>query len=409
VINAAARLDRNGPNEARHTNSQLGFWLLALRSFFNAANHPLADAERAGLLERDFNREGRIARLCLLNALQMSLQMSPAGKDYLQLAQALQAAWQTGDELLAQTPLNFTAWNGFGQLLRQTWQNEAAVQLMRQAESYSLADLPLPLQPLLQRPLVSAIFDEDLRQVFLWLGRLRSRLAVVDDLLKRDQPLKQTLPVFTLAHEELRALSDFLQQRVLAYEGVNPDVYDTLDGTAYALQMETRKVFSHELVGFSALRPAPASFAKIETAHGLLANSLQESIVILARLYEPELEANALFSEFQTRLQQSLTLRSDLWRLLQLVQRAERERDRFPTARLLGQLDYFRANSLRFLMYKDLEACERFMEEVAMAHGAVELAPVLHRFAAYLETLHGQVNMRAVLAPYPFDFPEIED
>jgi hypothetical protein len=173
--------------------------------------------------------------------------------------------------------------------------------------------------------------------------------------------------------------------------------------------METRQVFSHELVGFSALRPAPASFAKIETAHGLLANSLQESIVILARLYEPELEANALFSEFQTRLQQSLTLRSDLWRLLQLVQRAERERDRFPTARLLGQLDYFRANSLRFLMYKDLEACERFMEEVAMAHGAVELAPVLHRFAAYLETLHGQVNMRAVLAPYPFDFPEIED
>lgn len=56
-------------------------------------------------------------------------------------------------------------------------------------------------------------------------------------------------------------------------------------------------------------------------------------------------------------------------------------------------------------MYKDWEACERFVEEVGAARGAVERAPVLHRFGAYLETLYGQVNMRAVLVGQPFEPP----
>jgi hypothetical protein len=39
----------------------------------------------------------------------------------------------------------------------------------------------------------------------------------------------------------------------------------------------------------------------------------------------------------------------------------------------------------------------------------VELTPVLHRFAAYFETLHGQINMRAVLADHPFDYSTPEN
>jgi hypothetical protein len=60
-------------------------------------------------------------------------------------------------------------------------------------------------------------------------------------------------------------------------------------------------------------------------------------------------------------------------------------------------------------MFKDWEACERFIEEVGAARGAIELAPVLNRFSAYLETLLGQVNMRVVLADNPFDYPVPED
>jgi hypothetical protein len=42
---------------------------------------------------------------------------------------------------------------------------------------------------------------------------------------------------------------------------------------------------------------------------------------------------------------------------------------------------------------------------VTATRGAAEQRAVLHRFSAYLETLFGQVNMRAVLAAHPFAPP----
>ena len=65
--------------------------------------------------------------------------------------------------------------------------------------------------------------------------------------------------------------------------------------------------------------------------------------------------------------------------------------------------------NMRFLMFKDWESFDRFVEEIVAARGAVELGPVLHRFSAYLETLFGQINMRAVLSAHAFDYPNIED
>jgi hypothetical protein len=60
---------------------------------------------------------------------------------------------------------------------------------------------------------------------------------------------------------------------------------------------------------------------------------------------------------------------------------------------------------MRFLMYKDWETFERFVEEVLKTQNKKDLTPILHRFGAYLETLFGQVNMRGVLASHPFQPP----
>jgi hypothetical protein len=174
------------------------------------------------------------------------------------------------------------------------------------------------------------------------------------------------------------------------------------------MMMELRRVYTQELVGLIALRQAPAIYARVETAHGLLANCFQQSTTGLAQLFDPQLDGARLFDTFQIKLEQSVALRRDLWLLLQLVKRAEKERDQHPVAQLVATLDAFRDGSMHYLMYKDWEACERFMEEVAAARGAIELSPVLHRFGAYLETLFNQVNMRSVLAEHAFDYPELE-
>jgi hypothetical protein len=244
--------------------------------------------------------------------------------------------------------------------------------------------------------------------IFSGLFRLLEYLRFVETLLRRDQPLKQTLPIFTLVHAEARALTEFIETRAMRTEGLEKNIFEALDSTNYAIEMELRKVFAHELVGVSSLKQASVIYIKVENAHGLLRDSFQQSVVGLAQAFDAALDGSRLFDAFQTKLDQSLALRRDLWVLLQLVRRSENEMEAATIERLLNNLAWFRERSLCYLMSKDWESCERFMEEIDGARGNAELATVLHRFAAYLEALSSQVNMRAVLVNHPFDYPPLD-
>lgn len=420
----------------------LGLWLRAAASFFKVRNHPFSETEQSEAATRDWSNELRIARRCLMQSAQLALSLSAprstiedsivlGGTGELSLPDSLapaeavpSSASNDSTALLAETLANlcamceammearavsFHAWSHLGKLVvRELERSAPAQRFMRASDYYSAASLQAQLLKIARDEGAPAAQGADLLVIFTSLARMLQRLRFIENVLRRDQPLKFLLPVFTLLHEEARTLLEFIETRAMRTDGMDEAVFDTLDGTNYAVSMELRKVFAHELVGLSDLRQPTIIYAKVENAYGLLRDCFQQSTVALAQLFDPQLEGAQLFDTFQTKLQQSLALRRDLWTLLLLVRRAERERDQRPIAPLLERLAGFREGSLRYLMYKDWEACERFMEEVGAARGAVELAPVLHRFGAYLETLHGQVNMRAVLANHPFEYPESE-
>lgn len=418
---------------------ELGMWLRALESFFETRNHPLPEAERAALRARDFRAETRVAQSVLLRCAQLahglvgsevreapavlneaarvSLDGERAGLraawdergSLAQLNARLCDAWASAQALHDKGAVGLVEWSAYGVALRRSMEcDDAAVRLMRYARSPAHVRLQPQLPALVERLTPDAL-AANVQTIFSHLGLLLERLRAVESFLRRDQPLKQTLPLFTLVHREARSLLELIETRALPAEGLDEAVFESLDGTAYAVRMELRKTFEHELVGLSTLRQAPALYAKVETAHGLLRDCFQQSVLALAQLFDPTLDGARLFNAFQTKLEQSLTLRRDLWTLLELVGRAERERERRPLAPLIERLNGFREGSMRFLMYKDWETFERFVEEVAAARGAVELGPVLHRLHAYLETLFGQVNIRAVLTNHEFDYPPVED
>jgi hypothetical protein len=325
------------------------------------------------------------------------------------LAEALGDASAVCEALLDARAVNFHTWASIGKLLaRDLDGSEAARSFTRFSRHQASANLQASLLALVQEAITPGTLGADMLVIFSDLARLLERLRFIEAALRKDSPLKSVLPLFTLVHEETRTLLKFIETRALRAEEIGEPVFDALDSSNYAISMELRKVFAHELVGLSALRQAPQIYARVENAHGLLRDCFQQSTVALAQLFDPALDGARLFNAFQTKLEQSLALRRDVWVLLQLVRRAEKERELYPIARLLERLASFREGSLRYLMYKDWEACERFIEEVEAARGAVELAPVLHRFGTYLETLHGQVNMRAVLVDHPFDYPPLE-
>lgn len=435
--------DAAGSFDASAHVSEISMWLRALRSFFNPYNHPFTEANQAGLLTHDWTNELRIVRGTLLRCSQLVFQsvhfeksdntifdetdaadaldsLSPAATavevktgvndtSLLALAAAAGDAYALCESLPGTRPVSLHAWVSLGESINRSLSRLEGAKALAQLQSRQEAlDLPAPLLDLTREIIQPAALGSDLLAVFTALFRLLGYLRFAESFLRRDQSLKQALPVFTLVHEETRALTAFIEARALRTEGLEKSVSEALDSMNYAVTMELRKVFAHELVGTSSLQQAPLIYVKVENAHGLLRDSFQQSAVGLAQLFNPALDGAYLFDAFRTKLEQSLALRRDLWTVLRQAKRCESEPEQDAIANLLKSLAWFREGSLRYLMFKDWETCERFMEEVDASRAGAEAAAVLHRFNAYLEALCSQVKMRAVLVNHPFDYAESE-
>ena len=395
---------------------ELSAWLAALEGFFDLSNHPLAESELAALGSRNFVSETAAVQQVLRRCLSLGLGAAPAddagqGAEFAnaELLRTLADLCAVCDSLVESRRVSLIAWESFGSVVSH--------ELSRPAVA-SLCAAPPPRQYLAARQpellglcdrIAPAALAPDVLAAFATLSLAVERLNLLEPLLRRDRPLKQSLPVFALVRRHARELSNLIEVRAArACEGRRA-TYEALDGAAYALGMELNKVYTRELVGLAASRHAPTIYAKVENAFGLLRDCFQQTVIGLARLFEPDFDAARLFPNVRGRLEQSLRLREELWALLELVRRSERERDRRPVAPLVARLREFEEGPMRFLMFKDWESFERFAAEVAAARGAAELGPVLHRFATYLEALFNQINMRAALADHPFDFPPVAD
>jgi hypothetical protein len=413
---------------------ELNIWQLAIRSFFNLRNHSLSDAEKAEIISRDFSPELRIVAQALKRGLLLSLNCTPekptasfeSGEANAFDAMSLNASDDSPTQAVASplAPLintlselcdtcdsalssrvDFQVWTCVERMVRgELAQSQFIKQLERRARNGTLERQHPELHELTAR-IAPDTLAADMAAIFSQLAQLLEQLRVVETLLRHDAPLKLALPIFTLVHEDARSLVEFIEKRAIRTEEIDGKVFDALDCTGYAVGVELSRVFGRELVGLVSLRQSPAIYTKVENAHGLLRDSFQQTLVALIQVFDPTLDASLFLKFFHARREQSLSLRRDLWALLQLVLQAEKDRDRRPLAPLLERLDAFREGSLRFLMYRDWEPFERFVAELIAARGAVELTPVLHRFGTYLEALFGQINMRTVLADHPFEYP----
>ena len=257
--------------------------------------------------------------------------------------------------------------------------------------------LPVPIRALTKH-LEPDTLGEVMRRIFDDLARFLDYLRLIETDVRQNCWLKQIPSIFMLVHKEALALLDFIENRALTMEGLSEAVRAALDSTSYAINHELRRVFGSNLPEQSALEQTLLSRGKIEDAYGLLHNCFQESMIVLAQVFEPALDGARLFNDTQTRLKESLVLCKDLSALIQLVKDAEKGHDQSAINVVIERLEEFRAGSLRYLMYKDWEPCERMIEEFKASRGTSEIGQVLHRTGCYFEMLLGHVRMRAVLA-----------
>jgi hypothetical protein len=410
---------------------ELNVWLSALPSFLILKNHPLSDAEKSCLAERNYIHETRILKQVLRRCLHLCLVLNSDPRDdqsatrdetlrassnfdvesasqpmisLVTIRESLAEIYGASCALAQAKRIDQGAWSGLcGLVSRALRSNESRIDSARIAPDEILRQR-LPDVHRLIESVAPTVQVKDLTVVLSLFERSLDHLGFVGAWLCDDRPLKTTLLLFARAHDSAREAIATLERMARCATEERSEWYELCDGAGYAVGMELNKVFRHELVGLAAARHPSTIFTKVENSHGLLRECFQQTILSLVRALDPAFVGEKLFDSMHAKLRQSLLLRQELWTLSESVRRAERDGDRKPLAPLVARLHAFQTGAMRHLMYKDWESFERFVAEVTAARGAVELVPVLHRFATYLDALFNQINMRAVLADHPFDF-----
>ena len=263
--------------------------------------------------------------------------------------------------------------------------------------------IPLPRQPTLESQIDLILGNTEYMPILKAVRRIFNDLVRLLDCLRLMEPnihhIGETLELLELVQSDTLSLLDFTENDALHTEAISERLYEVLDGMSFALRHEVRRVFEDNLRDFSAEESHEITQAKISDAHRIFTNCLQQSIITLAQVFDPRLDGRQLFDNSKARLKQSLLLCKDLWTMISVVRRAERKFDEDLIKQVMHRVKLFRNGSMHYLMYRDWGNFERIVEDLERSlRGELESGPVLHQFLCYLETLLGQVKLRAVLS-----------
>ena len=247
------------------------------------------------------------------------------------------------------------------------------------------------------RELVGVVFND--------LLRLLECLDLIEVHLRKVEFAEQTFELFQLIHDDASGLVDFINATGLKPEIVTQELFDTLDGISFAVNHDLQRVFETSPKSSPTGNSSHAVVGRLYRAHDVLTNCLQQSTITLAMVFDPNLDGAKLFNNSDMRFRQSLQLCEDLGQLIQLVSVSEDDPKQIECGALANGIQKFRNESMELLMYSDWPQFEILCQQIDQQYDAEQLRAGLHQFRCYLETLLGQVRMRAVLANvFPLGF-----
>ena len=390
---------------------ELGIWLAAIESFVGTAAHPFVD--KMNVRAHDWSGDVAVTNsglmLCcgLINdltsrAIKQDASLSLTVDELDALSDVTNDALHIGETLSRAKPVSFNEWRAWSRTISNCLNSapafEKAVSLSTKAGDSSV---PTLLNELISRDSLPFGDRFDLGMIVPGFSRILLWLRVVENMLVADAPLKSSLLIFARVYEDTLDLVGHINRRLQRFSDEDAELFRALDSASYIASIELRKVFDQELAGLVAVRSAVTVYARTETAFASLRDNIQQILVGIAKLIEPNANASDLFPVIGKKFEASLKLRSELATMVKLVRAAEADIDsnRISDAALSA----FLTGPVPSLFYKDRESVERFVEEILRTPDRKDLVPILHRFGAYLETLFSHVNNRTVLRDHPFD------
>lgn len=393
----------------------LGIWLSGVESFLAAGHISFGDVadDKAPNVAKEFRVvHSTLQRCAMLNALLLGdrrgedafITNEISFADLRDLSSVLRDACLLSEGMIHSDTLGPSEWKALSSMLSHRFSTlPGFTKLIRHAEAEGERYLPECLLGLVDSTDALSADHAELALILPRFAKVLKWLSVVGKMLDADEPLKPSLLIFSRVNDQIYEMTTYINNRLERFPDEEADMFSSLDAASYTASIELKKVYSQELAGVARLRPSPSVFARIETAHSLLNDGFQQILAGFAKLLDQKTDVIELFPSFRLKLDRSIILRDELGRLVRTIQAAETKAEKKEIDAMRKAVKEFMKGSVRYLFYKDSETVERFIEEIFVTKGNDDLVPLLHRFGAYLETLYGQVSMRAVLAQQKID------
>jgi hypothetical protein len=407
-------------------------WLKGIRSFFSVDHLPLSESERSRLITRSFASEIEIAReaiaVCETHACEI-LKPEISGKlEFEEFIEIQMRKDRIPDSNISRAVQQLAPRDSVSQLLEslndlrvmiaalkyQTVQDYQLFLSLGRCFGRELAhcryiDMLTGQGLRLQYGIVdNRSIDGVLRRisndagrqilttVILHLFRFLECLKFVSADLKHDRPLRQNLVIFSLLHEEMGDLSDFLRARLVKNREVGRELRNAGGLVAYSLRSESERVLNRELILISAEPDPSVVYAGFENAHGLLRNCCQSSILTLIQSIDKKFDASSLFPSRMARLLEAEKLKRDLWDLRQWLTDILANKEEMDSSRIIMRITAFKDASLQSLMYRDWAEFDSFLDTLAVSVNFLEIRTHIRKFAGFLEMLIQEVSKRSI-------------
>jgi hypothetical protein len=407
-------------------------WLKGIRSFFNLDHLPLSEAERKGLLTRNFAPEIDIVRqavqrcetyLCdLMNPAiggkvefesfyesqmrrdrlldytisRTAEQLTPADS-ISQLSESLNDLRVTMGSIEIQPGRDFQLFLSLARMFSREIKNCRYIDMLlsqRFRIQYDLIEnkaLSSALRRIPEKPA-----RRNVALVLLYLFRFLRYLRLVPADRTRDHSLKPHVVIFSLLHEEIGDLTDLIKTRLLRNREVGNALQNAAELISYSIKMESLRVQTKELVTVSREIDPGIVYGHIENSHGLLRNCCETSILTLVQSIDKNFDTTDLLPARAGQLVAAEKLRQDLWDLRQWLMDVLRNKEDMDSSRIIERLSEFKDASLGSLMYRDWAEFEAFSDALAGSINFIEIRTHIRKFVTYLETLVQEVSKRSI-------------
>lgn len=302
---------------------------------------------------------------------------------------------------------------------------------------------PLKLEPFLERydkihdrnikTIVNGITNENLRLkisiVFLSLFRLIRYLRHINNESEDIEELRASILLFTLINAEAKMITKFLDDEFLKHKGnrkYDESIIATIDSLSFQLSIEIRKVFGQILKDAIEIGNLLKLRAAIDSAKGILANFIQQSIILVAHKFDLSIKGTDIFPDFVSKIEQSLRLREDIWLFKNVLEFFEQNttdngiKHNYTIQTLFTMIKeyiyYFQDISFSLVRYSDHEEFEKFFDRIGVYKEEdllnkfkyIELRKTIHNFKIFLETTFGHIVNRSELKDIPIDTKHLE-